>query len=173
MKKKYDFYVSRKYAILLCFCAVFILIAIKLFSIQILNKEYKLSAQNNVIRKMIQHPERGWIYDRNNNLLVSNQRAHDIMIVPYQLNKKLDTLLFCNIFDISKEAFIEKVKKCKNILNIDPPIFLKIYQKKFADIQEKLHLFQGFYAQPTYIRSYHTKSGGNVFGYRVKSLTNK
>ena len=173
MKKKYDFYVGRKYAIILSFCTVFILIAIKLFSIQILNQEYKLSAQNNVIRKMIRHPERGWIYDRNNNLLVSNQRAHDIMIVPYQLNKQLDTLLFCNIFEISKEAFIEKVKKCKKYSQYRPSVFFKnISKKKFADIQEKLHLFQGFYAQPTYIRSYHTKSGGNVFGY-IGQVSNK
>ena len=25
--------------------------------------------------------------------------------------------------------------------------------------------FSGFYSQPKYIRNYHTKSGGNVFGY--------
>ncbi len=166
MKKKYDFYVGRKFAILISFCAVFILIIGKLFSIQILNKEYKISAQNNVIRKIIQYPERGWIYDRNGNLLVSNQRAHDIMVVPYQLSKKIDTLLFCKIFAISKEEFIKKIKKAKRYSFYKPSVFLKnISKQKFADIQEKLHLLQGFYPQPKYVRSYHSKSGGNIFGY--------
>ncbi|MAQ47501.1 MAG: penicillin-binding protein 2 [Flavobacteriales bacterium] len=173
MKRKYDFYVGRKHAILISFCIIFLLIISKLFSIQILNKEYKLSAENNVIRKIIQYPERGWIYDRNQNLLVSNQRAHDIMIVPYQLNPKLDTVLFCNIFDITKEQFVQKLKKVKKYSHYKPSIFLKdISKKKFADIQEKLHLFQGFYAQPKYIRYYHTESGGNIFGY-ISQVSNE
>jgi len=73
-------------------CICFLFIIIKLFSVQIINNSYKVSAQNNVIRKIIKYPERGWVYDRNNTLLVSNQRAQDIMIIPYQVEKNIDTL---------------------------------------------------------------------------------
>ena len=88
----YDFYKNRIYAIIILMCICFLFIIIKLFSVQIINNSYKVSAQNNVIRKIIKYPERGWVYDRNNTLLVSNQRAQDIMIIPYQVEKNIDTL---------------------------------------------------------------------------------
>ena len=44
-------------------------------------------------------------------------------------------------------------------------------KKSFADIQEHLHLFKGFYAQPRYVRDYATKTGGNILGY-MGQITN-
>tara|TARA_Y100000814_G_C11984923_1_gene282906 strand:+ start:197 stop:505 length:309 start_codon:yes stop_codon:yes gene_type:complete len=99
--RNYDFYTHRKYPIIILISVAFIFVAIKLFSVQIINRSYKVSAQNNVIRKIIKYPERGWIYDRNQKLLVSNKRVHDIMIVPYQLSKNIDTILICETFNIS------------------------------------------------------------------------
>ena len=65
-----------------------------------------------------------------------------------------------------KKDFKSKIYKAKKYSNFRPSVFIKnISKKKFADIQESLHLFSGFYSQPKYIRNYHTKSGGNVFGY--------
>jgi len=147
-------------------CICFLFIIIKLFSVQIINNSYKVSAQNNVIRKIIKYPERGWVYDRNNTLLVSNQRAQDIMIIPYQVEKNIDTLLFCEIFNLSLEDFKKKHQMAKKYSNYKPSIFMKgINKEAFVDIQENLHLFKGFYAQPKYVREYTTKYGGNIFGY--------
>ena len=166
MKRKFDFYSSRKLIIIFTISLAFVLLITKLFTIQIINHEYKLSAQNNVVREIIKYPERGWIYDRNNELLVSNQRAHDLMVVPYQINSLFDTTMFCEIFSISKKDFESKIYKAKKYSNFRPSVFIKnISKKKFADIQESLHFFSGFYSQPKYTRNYHTKSGGNVFGY--------
>ena len=171
--RKYDFYTHRKYAIIIVVCVAFLFILIKLFSIQILNQSYKLSAQNNVIRKIIKYPERGWIYDRNNELLVSNQIAHDIMIVPYQVATEIDTLLFCDIFNISIEDFEKKLNSATKYSHYKPSIFLKgIDKQQFADIQENLHFFKGFYPQPKYIREYTTRFGGNIFGY-ISQITPK
>ncbi|MBL31790.1 MAG: penicillin-binding protein 2 [Flavobacteriales bacterium] len=171
--RKYDFYTHRKYSVIILVCVAFLFIIIKLFSIQILNQSYKLSAQNNVIRKIIKYPERGWIYDRNNELLVSNQIAHDIMIVPYQVSSQIDTLLFCDIFKISIEDFEKKIKSAKKYSYYKPSIFLKgIDKQQFADIQENLHFFKGFYPQPKYIREYTTRFGGNIFGY-ISQITPK
>ena len=103
--RNYDFYTHRKYPIIILISVAFIFVAIKLFSVQIINRSYKVSAQNNVIRKIIKYPERGWIYDRNQKLLVSNKRVHDIMIVPYQLSKNIDTILICETFNISHAEF--------------------------------------------------------------------
>ena len=145
MKKKFDFYSSRKYIIIFTIILTFLLLITKLFTIQIINHEYKLSAQNNVVREIVKYPERGWIYDRNNELLVSNQRAHDLMVVPYQINSVFDTTMFCEIFSISKKDFKSKIYKAKKYSNFRPSVFIKnISKKKIADIQESLHLFQDF-----------------------------
>ena len=99
------------------------------------------------------------MYDRNNTLLVSNQRAQDIMIVPYQVSEKIDTLRFCKVFNISLEAFQKKIRSAKKYSNYKPSVFIKgVVRKDFVSIQENLHLFKGFYAQPKYIREYATKS---------------
>ena len=171
--KKYDFYAHRRYSIIILVCICFIFITIKLFSVQIINNTYKLSAENNVIRKIIQYPERGWVYDRNNKLLISNQRGHDIMVVPYQISKNIDTLLFCNIFNISKSEFKKKIRAAKKYSNYKPSSFIKgIDKENFAEIQENLHFFKGFYAQPKYIREYTTTAAGNIFGY-ISQITQK
>ena len=72
--RDYDFYKHRSYHIIIIICVCFLFIILKLFSVQIINNSYKISAQNNVVRKIIKRAERGWVYDRNNQLLVSNQK---------------------------------------------------------------------------------------------------
>jgi penicillin-binding protein 2 len=164
--KKHDFYAHRQYPVLIIITIAILLLLIKLFSVQIMDESYKLSAENNVVRKIIKYPERGWVYDRNNVLLISNQRAHDIMVTPYLLDSTIDTLFLCDILQISKVEFNDKMKQAKKYSHYKPSIFLKAVSKeKFADIQDKLHLFKGFYTQPRYVREYNTKSSSNIFGY--------
>ena len=166
MMKKHDFYAHRRHSVIVTLLIIFLVIIIKLFSIQFLNEEYKLSAENNVIRKIIKYPERGWIYDRNDKLLVSNQRSYDIMVVPDQVNKNIDTLYFCEVFNISEDYFRNIMLKSKKHSYYKPSPFIKdISKKEFALLQEKLHLFQGFYSQPKYVRTYSTPSAANIFGY--------
>ena len=50
------------------------------------------------------YPERGYIYDRNGKLLVTNQSAYDIMVIPREV-KPLDTLEFCNLVGIDYCTF--------------------------------------------------------------------
>ena len=55
----------------------FILIyMIRLFTLQVLESEYKLSAENNVLRYTVEFPARGEIFDRNGELLVYNERLY-------------------------------------------------------------------------------------------------
>ena len=55
--------------------AIFIIIALiyvgKLFSLQMLETKFKLSAENNVLRYTTQYPARGLIFDRNGELLAT------------------------------------------------------------------------------------------------------
>ena len=95
---------------------IFIVLAIiflaKLFYIQVINKHYKFSANNNVLRYDVQQAVRGLIFDRNNNLLVANVPAYDLLIIPRELKgNNIDTLKFCSLINIKKQEFIEKYNK--------------------------------------------------------------
>ena len=93
--------------------AIFLLITItfisKLFYIQVMNDNYKFSANNNVLRYEVQQAVRGLIYDRDSNLIVANVPAYDLMIIPRELKEQeIDTLAFCKLISISKEEYLEK-----------------------------------------------------------------
>ena len=57
------------------------------------------------------------------------------------------------------------LKSKKNSYYKPSPFIKDISKKEFALLQEKLHLFQGFYSQPKYVRTYSTPSAANIFGY--------
>ena len=90
------------------FLLISLIFILKLFYIQVINDNYKFSANNNVLRYDVQHAVRGLIYDRNDNLIVANVPAYDLMIIPRELtNRRIDTNAFCKLVDISKEEFIK------------------------------------------------------------------
>ena len=117
----------------------FVFIA-RLFYLQILDNKYKVpSLQNSTIKIKYKYPERGYIYDRNGELLVSNQLSYDIMIIPREV-EPLDTLEFCNLLNISKEDFITKFKRAKNYSPRIPSTFVSQVSKiDYAYLQEKMY----------------------------------
>ena len=96
---------------------------IRFFYLQVIDDSLKLKSENNAIKKIIDFPERGYIYDRNGKLLVANQPSYDIMVVPREI-KNIDTLEFCKLLHISKADFIRKVKKARVYSPMLPSVFL-------------------------------------------------
>ena len=92
---------------------------IRLFNLQVLNKSYKEKANQNALRYITEHPARGLIYDRNDSLLVYNDAAYDIMVVPNEL-RPFDTAELCRVLDITKEDVIKKIEKAKKYLDYMP-----------------------------------------------------
>ena len=136
-----------------------------MINIQIIDSSYKLSANNNVIKAVTLYPERGYIYDRNGTLLVSNQRAFDLMVIPRQV-KKMDTLTFCRIIDIEKDYFDNQLNKATRYSRNRASIFIKeISKQTAAKIQEQLYQFSGFYLQERTMREYPEKSAAHLLGY--------
>ena len=137
----------------------------RLFQLQVLRKSDTNPIQSATVKIEYDYPERGYIFDRNNKLLVANQLSYDVMIIPKEV-KVLDTLQFCSLLHITKEDFIKKVEKAKNYARWLPSVFVKQLAKDdFAFLQEKLHKYKGFYIQKRIIRNYPIKSAANVLGY--------
>jgi penicillin-binding protein 2 len=142
-----------------------ILIIARLFFLQVVDDSFKLKSENISIKIKYDYPERGYIYDRNDKLLVANQPSYDIMIVPRE-TKSMDTIEFCKLLNITKEDFIEKIKKSVIYSPRLPSVFLSQLNKdEYAAFQEKVRKFSGFYIQKRSLRDYQINAGANVFGF--------
>ncbi|HEY0770853.1 MAG TPA: penicillin-binding protein 2, partial [Sphingobacteriaceae bacterium] len=156
---------ARKFVIQAIFIAVALLLLIRLFYIQVLNDKYYLSAENNVLRKVIVYPARGIILDRNNKILVQNEPVYDLMVIPREV-KPFDTLELCRLLDLEKEAFDKKFKKAKNYSPYRASIFEKqLSATTYARLQEKLYDFSGFFVQNRTVRHYPDSIAGQFLGY--------
>ena len=138
---------------------------VKLFGIQVLNKDYDKLSQNNAIIEIEDYPERGFIYDRKGRILVSNQPAYDIMTVPENLST-FDTLSFCMITGIDKKELIINLESARKFsMRLPSVVVNQISKETYAKLQEKMWKFQGFFIQKKSIRDYRVNFGANVLGY--------
>lgn len=140
-------------------------ILLRLFYLQIVDDTYIKKSENNALKIVYEYPERGYIFDRNNKLLVANQPSYDIMVVPREV-KNIDTLALCKMLNITLEDFDTKLKKATVYSPRLPSIFLpQLTKAEYAEFQEKMRHFSGFYIQKRSLRDYQVQSGANLFGY--------
>ena len=138
----------------------------RLFYLQLLNNPYQIAPLNNAsIKKIYDYPERGYIFDRNGKLLVSNEQSYDIMIVPREV-KPFDTIEFCSLLKIDKTYFLKHFNKAKRYSPRLPFVFIgQVSKEDYAPFQEKLYKYKGFYILKRSIRKYPLKTAANVVGY--------
>lgn len=158
---------DRKVIIIGVFVLVGLAFISRLFYIQVIDDTYKLDARNQAFRYTTEFPIRGYIYDRNNKLLVYNEAAYDLMVLPKNV-RKIDTAEFCSLLKITKEQFLKKMKKAVQAPNSPrkESIFEKqLSPKDYAALQEVLYRFPGFYVQSRTLRKYPKKIAAHMLGY--------
>ena len=157
---------SKRYFIIVV--ALGILLAgytIHLFRLQVLNKSYKTKADENAIREITIHPARGFIYDRNDSLLVYNDAAYDLMVVPKEL-RNFDTAELCRVLDLDIEEVRKKIDKAKKYSGSVPSLFKQqISKEDYGYLQEKMSEFPGFFVQSRTLRSYPQPIAAHILGY--------
>ena len=155
----------RRYYVQIITILIAVIFIIRLVSLQILNSEYKYMSENNAVLESPVYPERGFIYDRNGEILVANQIAYDLMVIPENTNK-FDTLELSELINIPIKDFKLNFSKAIKFSNKIPSIILsEISKKEHAYIQEKLWKYEGFYLQKKSIRKYYHDIGANFLGY--------
>ena len=156
---------NRKYVVLAIFLIVCLIFLGRLFYIQVIDDSYKLSATNQALRHVTQYPVRGLIYDRNGNLLVYNEAAYDLMVLPRGI-KNLDTAAFCKTLGITDSIFHVKLGKARKYSKFKASVFQKqIPSNQWAEISEKLYQFSGFYGEKRTLRKYPSSVAGSVLGF--------
>lgn len=158
-------FAERKYIIIILFVFTGLVFLIRLFYLQVFDTSYILSAESNVLRQNTIYPNRGLIYDRNDKLLVYDEAAYDLLVIPGQV-KTLDTVEFCNLLNITDSIFTLRMNKARKYSRYKPSTFVaQITKEEFGFIEEKLYKFPGFFVQSRSLRKYPYPIAAHMLGY--------
>ncbi len=156
---------QRPIVILIFIFLVSVVLLIRLFMIQVVDDSFMKRAESNAIQRIVDHPYRGLVYDRNGKLLVFNNPIFDVMVVPKEF-KVGDTTRFCELFKISKEQLIESYTAARKYSSVKPSTLIKqISTKDFARIQDFLVDYPGLFIMTRSVRSYPNSTAGHALGY--------
>ena len=157
---------QKRYYIIIALVALLAAVyLVRLFSLQVLNKSYKDKANQNALRYITEHPARGLIYDRNDSLLVYNDAAYDLMVVPNEL-RDFDTAELCRVLDLTKAEVEKKIARATKYSKILPSLFeQQISKEDYGFLQEKMYEFPGFFVQNRTLRSYPNPIAAHILGY--------
>lgn len=177
MRKDYSLE-KRKYIIGGFITLIVIIYIIRLFNLQVIDNNLKEIADSNAFLRRTIYPARGLIYDRNGELIVFNQPAYDVMIIPRDV-AEFDTIEFCKTLNISINQFhkywAEMKDKRKNpgYSSYTPQKLIShLSQEDYGRLQEKLYLFPGFFIQKRTIRQYNYLAAANVLG-NIREVSTK
>ncbi len=156
---------NRYYVILAVLGILMAVYTIRLFNLQVLDKSYQRKANENAIREKTIHPARGFIYDRNDSLLVYNDAAYDLMVVPNEL-RPFDTMELCRVLGLEIEEVRKKIEKAAKYSGSVPSLFKQqISKEDYGYLQEKMSEFPGFFVQERTLRTYPQPIAAHILGY--------
>lgn len=160
----------RKYVIGGFIILLVIIYIIRLFNLQVCDSTYKENADSNAFMKKTIYPSRGFIYDRHGKLVVFNQPAYDVVLIPRDV-QPFDTIDFCNTLRITREEFDQRMadlknpKKNPNYSSYSQQTFIThLSAQDYGRLQEKLYRFPGFFIQKRILRQYNYSNAANILG---------
>lgn len=158
-------YTGRSLVVAITIGVIALILLGKLFLIQVTDDSYLRKAERNAIQRVVDHPYRGLVYDRNNSLMVFNDPVFDLMVIPKDFSLK-DTSRFCDLFGIEKDYLIENFTAAKNYSWVKPyPLIKQISKEEFAKVQDFLIDYKGLFVMTRSVRSYPRSSAANALGY--------
>ena len=143
---------------------------VRLFNLQVADSKYKTYAESNAFLKKAIYPSRGIIYDRNGKVVVFNQPAYDIMMIPKDV-LPFDTIDFCKTLSITPAQFKKRISEMQDKrLNpgysaYSPQTFMThLSAEDYGKLQEKMYRYSGFFIQKRILREYGYNSAANILG---------
>ena len=151
---------------------VFVALAyiVRLFTLQILDTDYKRNADSNAFLRRVQYPSRGVIYDREGRLLVYNQPAYDITVTMKE-TAALDTADLAATLGLSLDYVRKRFRDIRD-RRLNPGyspytaqvLFTQMSAEDCGPFQEKMFKFPGFSIQRRTIRQYNYDAGAHILG---------
>ena len=151
------------------FLLVGLIIILRLFSLQVVDKKYSVMANEQGRFRMVVYPNRGIMFDRKGKAILRNTVIYDLMVTPSKLyGMHLDTAGLCRILNIDTAEFRKRIITAiiRN-RSYRPSVFeTSLSEEKIARINESLYKFvPAFYLQERPVRDYTYDAAGNILGY--------
>jgi penicillin-binding protein 2 len=158
---------SRKNVVRLVFIAMFLVIVIRLFTLQVIETKYKILAEDQGIFRKVVYPDRGVVFDRKQRAILENTIIYDLMVTPAKI-RGTDTAALCRILGIDTAEFRKRIITAiiKN-KSYRPSVFEALLSEdKMSRLNEIMYrLAPGYYLQERPVRSYPYDAAGNLVGY--------
>lgn len=153
-------------SIILIFMGLVIAIMVgRLFTIQILSKEYRGMADRRVKSHKVIIPPRGNIYDRNKEIYVKNSPLFDLRVTPKNLEIP-DTNLLCQYLEMDKKDVRKRIYQASRFNPYKEYILAQyIEPENYSVLQEMTWNFEGISFNMTNKRYYEHPVGANFLGY--------
>lgn len=158
---------SRQGVVRSIFAAVFLIIAIRVITLQIFSSEYTRLATNQAILRKVVYPSRGIIFDRKEKAILDNVTMYDLMVTP-SLLRGIDTASLCRVLEIDTAEFRKRIVTAiiKNTRRRPSVFEALLTPEKYARVNENLFRFQpAFFLQERPVRSYPYKAAAHLLGY--------
>jgi penicillin-binding protein 2 len=164
-----EWYKQRIFGAILCVIAVFIVLLLRLFFLQVIKgKDYSSLSENNSIRLQSIDPPRGMIFDRNGKMLVDNRPSFDVSIILKDAKPVTATIQrLSRYLGMRADALLAKVAGRKGILTYQP-ISLKqdIGREALAAVEVFKYDLPGVIVDVNPRRSYlHAQVASHLLGY--------
>ena len=156
---------DRKQIILSFFFLICGIYLLRLLYLQVIDDKYHELGSTGALKKEVQIPLRGQIYDRNGKLLVANVDVYDMYVTPYKV-KPMDTTMFCRLFNINKRYFDSTMVIAKTYSRNRTTLFLRQLSKEdYARVADAMVSFPGFTFELSFFRTYPAHTMANALGY--------
>jgi penicillin-binding protein 2 len=156
---------NRKFVIGGMVVAVAVLFMLRLFYIQVIDRSYQLSSNNNSRLRVVEYPDRGRIFDRYGKVMVFNEPVFDLLMLPQQV-REFDTLEMCSILNVDLAELRESMKKARDYSRYrQSAVVRQISPEQNARLYEKLYKYPGFSVQIRTQRKYPQSIAPHILGY--------
>jgi len=152
---------------MLIILSIGIIFMFRLLYIQVINDEWAERASQISSKIENLQPPRGFIYDRNGELLVGVEKVYDIYMLPAGI-KEADSVNICNLFNITIQELREIIENASNGYNVpykSSVILESLSKEDYAKIAPHLGQIKCITASAKTDRGYPKEIAAHLLGY--------
>lgn len=169
MRKDYNLE-KRRYVISGFIIVIVIVYLIRLFQLQVADRQYRANADSNALLRRTTFPSRGQIYDRNDSLIVFNHPAYDLVFIPKDV-QPFDTTAMSRTLLMSRQEFdsiwarVNDPRKNHNFSSYSQQTLMQhLSPEDYGRIKEQLYRYPGFFIVQRILRQYNYHVASNILG---------
>jgi len=156
---------NKKTSILIFIYTIAAIYLLRLFYLQVLDKDYQTVGALNSVRREVSIPLRGQIYDRHGSLIVANEEVYDMYVIPRKV-LPFDTVSFCNLFRIDKPYVDSMLAKARDYSRLRASLFLRqLSKQEYSGVIDAMIRYPGFHFEQSFYRTYPGNTMANALGY--------